>query len=84
MRKRFHERFNGSYPWQGNSLHACRVFVSDCWAELGYPDAAVFPGEDADDLATRPLSDLMPNGGFDQLVAAVSYTHLTLPTICSV
>eukprot|EP00969_Alexandrium_andersonii_P160141 7075462-Alexandrium_andersonii.AAC.1 len=66
MRKRFHERFNGTFPWEGNYRHAYRVFVSDCYAELGYPDAAVNVG-DEDDIATRPLPQLMLDGGFDEL-----------------
>eukprot|EP00969_Alexandrium_andersonii_P315401 13934673-Alexandrium_andersonii.AAC.1 len=40
MRKRFHERFNGAFPWEGNYRQAYRVFISDCYAELGFPDAA--------------------------------------------
>eukprot|EP00969_Alexandrium_andersonii_P125884 5565525-Alexandrium_andersonii.AAC.1 len=70
MRKRFHERFNGTFPWEGNYRHAYRVFISGCYAELGYPDAAVHTGDDADDIATRPLADLMLDGGYENLVAS--------------
>ena len=30
------------------------------------------------------LSNLLPEGSLRELIAPVSYTHLTLPTICSV
>ena len=40
--------------------------------------------ESAVEIANYPFTTIDPNVGVTFLPAAVSYTHLTLPTICSV